>query len=139
MTSGSPEASSVSCSLRIGFGDDACLPIFADLFLGDPHRVAVEVRVGEEPRGRAGVVEDVEPELAVIVAHARAAPDDLLELAHGADDARQHDILAGRRINAGREQLRGREDDRRLAFPHPESGSRWPRPMSPSSAVTRQT
>ena len=49
-------------------------------------RVAVEVRVGEQAGGPAGVVEDVEEQLAVIVADAGAPADDLLELGHGVDD-----------------------------------------------------
>ena len=77
---------------------------------GSPSKVGI----GKHARGRAGVIDDVEPELAVVVAQARAAADDLLELAHGPDDAGQHDVLAGRRINTGRQQLRGREDDGRL-------------------------
>ena len=87
-----------------------------DLLFGDQGRVAVEVRVGEQAGGRAGVVEDVEPELAVVVADAGAAADDLLELGHGADHAGQHDVLAGGGIHAGGEQLRGGEDDRRAGL-----------------------
>ena len=86
-------------------------------------RVAVEVRVGEQPRGGAGVVEDVEEELAVVVAHAGAAADDLLELGHGVDHADQHDVLAGRHVHAGGQQLRGGEDDGRRASRGPGSGS----------------
>ena len=105
-----PAASALSRSIDGGFA------VFVDFLFRDPDRIAVEVRIGEQPRGRAGVVDDVEPELAVVVADARAAPDDLLEFAHRADDAREHDVLAGRRINAGRQQLRRREDHRRLRF-----------------------
>ena len=35
---------------------------------------------------------------------------------HGADHAGQHDVLAGRRVDAGGEQLRRGEDDRRLGL-----------------------
>ena len=86
------------------------------LLLGHESRLAIEVRVGKEPRGRTSVVENVEEELAVIVAHAGPAADDLLELRHRADDAREHDILAGRSIDAGGEQLRSRQDHRRHGF-----------------------
>jgi len=66
---------------------------------------AIEGWISEEARGGAGVVEDVEPELAVFIAHARAAPDDLLELAHGPDDAREHHVLARGHVHAGGEHL----------------------------------
>jgi len=65
--------------------------------------IAVERRVCEVARGGACVVEDVEPELAVVVAHARAAPDDLLELDHRVDKAHEHDVAAGGRIEASGE------------------------------------
>ena len=93
----------------------ACLSC-VQVFLGDSGRVAVEVRVGEHAGGGAGVVEDVEPELAVVVAHAGAAADDLLELAHRADDPGEHDVLAGRRVHAGGEELGGGEDRRRAGL-----------------------
>ena len=128
--------------LFLPFGNDlGCRGSFAGVvhfLFRDPGRIAVEVGVGEHAGGRAGVVEDVEPELAVVVAHARAAPDDLLELAHRADDARQNDVLAGRRIDAGREQLRVVRMTGVLVSTSWNS-TRWPRPMSPSSAVTRHT
>ena len=100
---------------RLGFSlaDGGDVPLPVDLLFGDPHRIVVEGRIGKEPRGGAGVVENVEPELAVVIPDAGPAPDDLLELAHRADDAREHDVLASRRIDAGREQLRCREDRRR--------------------------
>ena len=63
-----------------------------------------------------GVVEDVEEQLAVIVADPRAPADDLLELGHGVDDPQQHHVLAGRHVNAGGEHLRGGEDDGRGAL-----------------------
>src|SRR5262249_34661381 len=62
--------------------------------LGGEGGVALKGRVGEVARGRAGVVEDVEPELAVVVAHTRAAPEDLLELDHGVDEANEHHVAA---------------------------------------------
>ena len=79
-------------------------------------RLAVELGIGKQPGGRAGVVEDVEEQLAVIVADPGAPADDLLELGHGADDPQQHDVLAGRHINAGGEHLRSGQDDGRCAF-----------------------
>ena len=92
--------------LDFGLSDGGNFTFLVHLLFGDTHRIAVEVRVGKQSRCGAGIVQDVEPEFAVVIPKARAAPDDLLELAHGSDDARQHDILAGRRIDAGREELR---------------------------------
>ena len=43
---------------------------------------AVEIGIGEQACGTAGVIEDVEKELAVIVLDASAATDDLLEFGH---------------------------------------------------------
>ncbi len=88
-------------------------PVFVNFLLRGEGGIAVEGRVGEVARGRAGVVEDVEPELAVVVAHPRAAPDDLLELDHRVDEAHEHNVAAGGRVEAGGEQLRGGEYDRR--------------------------
>ena len=126
-----PPVSSV-CDLVDGFAR------LGHLLLGHERRLAVEVRVGEQARGGAGVVEDVEEELAVVVAHPRAAADDLLELGHRADHAREHDVLAGRGIDAGREQLRGGEDHRRHRLQVLKLAE-VALPMLPSSAVTRQT
>ena len=64
---------------------------FVNFLLGGEGGIAVEGRVGEVARGGAGVVEDVEPELAVIIPDARAAPDDLLELGHRLDGLVEHD------------------------------------------------
>src|SRR5665213_825005 len=50
---------------------------------------------------------------AVVIAHPRATTDDLLEFGHGPDDASEHDVLARRGVNAGREQLRGGQNCRR--------------------------
>src|SRR6266540_6727063 len=76
------------------------LPVPRNLLLGQPDRVAVEGGVGEQPGRRSRVVDDVEPELAVVVAHARAAADDLLELGHGADHTGEHHVLAGGHVDA---------------------------------------
>ena len=75
-------------------------------------RIAVEGGIGEHARRGAGIVDDVEGELAVVGAQAGAATDDLLELGHRADSTGQHHILAGRRIDAGGQKLRCGEDDR---------------------------
>ena len=96
--------------LRFGLFDDLTLGV--DRFLPRAGRFAVEIGIGELLRRRAGIVDDVEGELAVIGAQARAAPDDLLELRHGADDPRQHDVLAGRSVHPRGQEL-GRRQDRR--------------------------
>lgn len=64
------------------------------------HRLAVEIRVGKMA-GRAPEVDQREIELLGILVHAGAAPNDLLELAHRADLAVEHDQAAGLRIDAG--------------------------------------
>ena len=87
--------------------------VFVNFLLSGKGGIAVEGRVGKIARGRTGVIENVEPELAVVIAHARAAPDDLLELGHGIDETHKNDVAAGGRIEAGGEQLRGGEDDGR--------------------------
>ena len=74
------------------------------LGLVDLHRVAVEVRVGEE-RGGPLEVHDGEEELVVVLVDARAAADDLLELGHRLDALVEHDQLAGLGIDAGGHQL----------------------------------
>ncbi len=52
------------------------------------------------PSGRARIIDDVEPEFAVVVPDSGAAPDDLLELGHRVHHAREHDILARRCVEA---------------------------------------
>ena len=79
--------------------------VFVNFLLRGEGGIAVEGRVGKITRGRAGVIEDVEPELAVVVADARAAPDDLLELDHRVDETHEYDIATGGRVEAGGEQL----------------------------------
>ncbi len=61
------------------------LPLFVNLFLCDKHGIAVEIRIGEIARGCSGVVQNIKPQLAVVLADASAAPDDLLELHDGID------------------------------------------------------
>ena len=82
----------------------------ARLRLEDDLGLAVERRVGEELGGLLEV-EDREPELAGLLVDARAAADDLLELDHRLDALVEDDDLAGLRVHAGGEQLRGRRDD----------------------------
>ena len=101
-------------------------------------RIAVEVGIGEQAGGRAGVVEDVEVELAVVVPDARAAADDLLELGHRVDDPRQHDVL---QVGASTPVVSNCDVVRITGVRRSRSWNRLrcPRPMSPSSDVTRQT
>ena len=91
-------------------GSDHALPI--DHVLYHRRGVAVECGVGEECAGGAGIVDDVEVQLPVVVAQPGAAADDLLELHHRADHPRKHHVLAGGRAHAGGEQLRGGQDHR---------------------------
>ena len=115
------------------------IPFVVNVLFGDDGRIAVEFGIGKQAGG-LGEVEDVEEILAVVVPEPGATADDLLELDHRIDDAGQDDVLAGRGIDAGGQQLRRGEDDRRLGF----GSTSWkllrcPRPTSPSSDVTRQT
>src|SRR5437899_12996490 len=82
-----------------------CLASSVDLLLTDERRVAVEVGVCEPLRRRTGVIDDVEPKLAVVVAHPCSAPDDLFKLRQRADDTGDHDVLTSRGIDTGRKQL----------------------------------
>ena len=66
--------------------------------------------------GGAAEVDEREVVLLRVLVDARAAPDDLLELGHGADFAVQHDQPAGLGIDAGGQQPRGGDDDRVLRF-----------------------
>ena len=94
-----------------GLLDD--LAALVDDLLVDQRGLAVELGIGEEPSGAAGVVDDVEEELAVVLAHARPASDDLLEVGHRSDHPSDHDVLARRRVDSGGQQLRRRQDHRR--------------------------
>jgi len=51
------------------------LAFLVDGFLGFDARIAIEFGVGEQPRRRAGIVEDAEEQLAVVVADADAPTD----------------------------------------------------------------
>ena len=95
----------------------------AERFLAAVQRLAVKRGVGELLGGGAGVVDDVEGQLAVIGPQPGAAPDDLLEFGHGADRADQDDVLAGRRVDAGGQQVRGGQDDRAAGFHVLEAGA----------------
>src|SRR6185312_9045517 len=86
------------------------LAVRRHLFLSHQRRIAIEIRISKEARGASSVVENIEEELAIIVSHARAAADDLLELRHGIDGAHDDDVLASRYVNTCREHLRRRED-----------------------------
>ena len=87
-------------------------PVVVHCRLGDDCRVAIELGVGEQPGG-LGEVEDVEEELAVVVPQPGAATDDLLELHDGVHHAGEDDVLAGRGVHAGGQELGRREDDGR--------------------------
>jgi hypothetical protein len=86
---------------------------FIDRHHLDARGVAVEIRVSEVLRGRAGEVDNVEVFLAVVHLEPGAAADDLLELGARADHAGQHHVLDHLGIDAGGQQLRGGEDDGR--------------------------
>ncbi len=90
--------------------------VLVDFLLRGEGGIAVEGRVGEIAGGGAGVIEDVEEILLVIGADAGAAADDLLELDHGIDEADERHVAAGGGVEAGSEQLRGRQDDRLAGF-----------------------
>jgi hypothetical protein len=92
------------------------LPGVVDQFGGGQRRLAVEIGIGEQPRGGAGVVEDVEEQFPVILAHTSATADDLLKLGHRADDADEHHVLARRSVDAGGQKLRCGEDHRCAFF-----------------------
>ena len=87
-----------------------------NFFLGNELGVAVEFLVGKVACRRASVVEDVKVEFPIVLAEAGAAPDDLLELGHGADDANEHDVLNHRCIDTGAEELGRGEDDGGFGF-----------------------
>lgn len=71
-------------------------------------------KAGPEKLRVAGpVLSRIEPELAVIVEHAGAAPDDLLELDYRVGEAHEHDVAADAFVDAGGQQLRAGEDDGR--------------------------
>ena len=79
----------------------------ADLFafivnldFADEFGVAIELWVGEEPRGLR-VVQDVEIELVVVAADSGATADNLFEIDDRIDHARQDDVAAGRNVDAG--------------------------------------
>ena len=61
--------------------------------------------------GRAAEIDQREIELLGVLMDAGAAPDDLLELRHGADLAVEHDQAAGLGIHAGGKQPRGGDED----------------------------
>ena len=97
----------------LGFDFFACRIHFLD---GRQGRLSIEVGIGKEASGAAGVVEDVEIELAVIILDAGAASDDLFEFGHGIDDAGDDDVLAGLNVDACGQKLRGGDNRRSRAF-----------------------
>ena len=78
--------------------------------VGDLDR-AVPVGIGEQPR-HVAEIHHHEEALAVLFAQAGAAPDDLLELRHGADHLVEDDQLRHLAVRARGKQLRRRRDDR---------------------------
>jgi len=86
---------------------------FGHLLLGDQRGFVVTVRIGEQPRRGTRVVENVEIIFVIVVAHPRAAADDLLEFHHRADHASDDDVLASGNIDTGCKQLRCGHEYRR--------------------------
>src|SRR5262245_3679159 len=70
------------------------------LLYGD-HGFAIKGEVGKEASGAAGIVEDIEKELAIVLAHAGASPNDLFEFSHRIDDAGDDDVFHGGHVYAG--------------------------------------
>src|SRR5262245_52861042 len=91
--------------LWLGFLNTEDSAVVGYLLLGDPRRFAIERPVSEQPCSRTGVVENVEPQFAVVIAHARAAPNDLLKFTHRADDPSKNNVLARWRVHARCQEL----------------------------------
>jgi hypothetical protein len=103
----------VSPWLRLVFllGTWCDLPLVVNLCGADQGRFAIEVRVREHPRRRAGIVEDVEEELPLVLADAGAAPD---EWARPLAKARVH-CRRNRQVDqAGRVRLPTRASAKKL-------------------------
>jgi hypothetical protein len=101
--------------LRLRLGDLGRLDDFArlvDLLRDDGLGRSVEVRILEQ-LGCARVVDDLEAQLVLVGLETGAAADDLLEVDDRADRLEEHDVLHGRQIDPGGEQLRGCRDHRR--------------------------
>ena len=79
------------------------------------NRLAVELRIGEVVGG-APEIHQREVEFAGVLMHAGSAPQDLLELGHGADLTVEHDQAAGLDIDPGGEQPRGGDQHGMLGF-----------------------
>src|SRR6266487_6301319 len=56
-----------------------------DFFFADERWITVELTISEVACRGTCVIDNVEPEFAVIIAHPRSAPDDLLEFGHRTD------------------------------------------------------
>src|SRR5438093_786036 len=85
---------SLGCRLvwRHLFAECAGAAVVRELLFGNPRWVAVECSISEQPCCRTGVVDDVEPQLPVVISNACPTADDLLELRHRADDTGEHDV-----------------------------------------------
>ena len=106
--------------------------------LGHQSRLAVKVGIGEQPGRGTRIVENIEIVFTVVVAHPRAAADDLFEFHHRANHASKDDILARRNIDTSGEQLRSGQEHRSHGFEFLKLAEK-PRPTLPSSEVIRQT
>ena len=79
------------------------------------HRLAIEFGIGEVV-GRTPKINQREIELLRVLMDARAAPDDLLKLRHGANSTVEHDQAAGLCVNASGKQPRGRNENGIFCF-----------------------
>src|ERR1039457_5026010 len=71
----------------LGNNGFVCYAGCIDLLFTDQGWISIEILVGKKPRGTAGIVEDIEPELAVIIPYPGSPSDDLLEFGHRTDNA----------------------------------------------------
>lgn len=93
--------------------DDVALVV--DYLFVDPLGRSVELGVAEQCR-RARVVDDVERQLVLVRDQPRTPADHLLEQRDRPDGTEQDDVTDGWQVDTGRQELRGRGDDRRLPF-----------------------
>src|SRR2546427_1553995 len=77
------------------------LTSFINFLLAYEYWITIELRIGESLRRRTGVIDDVKPQLSVVVAHACSAPDDLFEFGQRTNDASDYDVFACRSITTG--------------------------------------
>src|SRR6266705_3490694 len=64
-----------------------------DLFFADERWITVELTISEVACRGTSVIDNVEPELAVIITHARPAADDLFEFGHRTDHTSDNYVL----------------------------------------------